>query len=261
MSNRHLLLTAAALCAFMSSSHADTLVVPGSLPETGGTSTAIRSLPRTYMALYTDVNFASLTGPVLITGMQLRISAAGNATLPATWPSQALSFTNFNVQLSQASSSLLADGEFLSSSVSFAAQQAAGTVTTVRSGGLTVPVGAYTNTGAENAFGVPITFSTPYTYTPGQSLLLYLTHSGYAPSTEPQPFFATATFAGGVADAISSTVGYQAANGNGFSSPYIVQFTVSAVPEPMTALMLGGGLVALLALGRQRHPAVAQPVA
>ena len=61
-----------------------------------------------------------------------------------------------------------------------------------------------------------INFTTPYLYTPGESLVLYIAHTGYTPSTEPNPFFAVASFANGVADAVSSTVGYQAAVPGGF---------------------------------------------
>lgn len=245
------MVTLAAMSALAVSSQADTLVV-SNLPETDGVNTAIRNAARTYMAFYSSVNFESLSGPVMITGMQLRISAVGNTSLPSTWPSQDLSFTNYDVQLSQASAGLLADGEFLSSSAAFAAQQAAGTVVTVRSGSLTLPTASFQNSGAENSFGALISFSTPYLYTPGQSLVLYITHTGYGPSSEPQPFFAVSDYEPGVADAIASTVGYQAANGSGFSSPYIVQFTVSAVPEPATLLMLASGIVGLMALQRRR---------
>lgn len=252
MNLRLSVVTLSLLAAAAVSSHAGTIVVPPSLDETGGTSTAFRSLPRTYMALYTSVNFTALTGPTLLTGLQLRISASGNETLPATWPSQTLSFASFDIQLSQASASLLADGEFLSSAVTFASQQAAGTVKTVRSGNLAIPTASFENTGSENAFGLLINFSTPYLYTPGQSLLLYLTHTGYTPSGEPQPFFASTDYENGTTDAISSTVGYQAATASGFSSPYIVQFTTAAVPEPGSMLMLAAGVAGLLALNRRR---------
>ncbi len=255
MNIRFTSLAFAALCALSVGSQAQTLTVPdGSLaPETTGLNTGFRNAPRTYMALYLDPNFASITSPVMITGMQLRISADGNTTLPATWPSQNISFTNFDVQLSQPTASLIADGEFLSSAVTFASQQEAGTVVNVRSGALTINTGAFQNTGAENPFGPVITFSTPYMYTPGQSLLLYITHTGYTPAGEPQPFFAAADYTPGVTDAISSTASYQAATATGFSSPYVVQFTTSPVPEPATALTLASGVAALLVLAARRR--------
>lgn len=243
----------AVLATLAFSSHAGTIIVPG-LEEDGGLNTGLRNAPRTYMAYYSAVNFDTLSGPVMITGMQLRISAFGNETLPATWPSQDLTFTNFDVQLSQASAQLDSDGEFLSSAVTFASQQAAGTAVSVRSGSLTIQTGSFQNSGSENSFGAMISFSTPYLYTPGQSLLLYITHTGYNPSTEGQAFFASTTFQNGVSDAISSTVGYQAASASGFSSPYIVQFTTAPVPEPSTMLMLAGGIAGLLAMNRRRKP-------
>lgn len=255
MNLRSVSLACALLCAVAASSQAQTLTVPdGTLaPETTGLNTGFRNAARTYMALYLSPNFASVSSPVLITGMQLRISANGNLSLPATWPSQNIAFTNFDVQLAQPTASLIADGEFLSSAVTFASQQAAGTVVSVRSGPLTIETAAFQNNGVENPFGPVITFSTPYLYTPGESLLLYLTHTGYTPAGEPQPFFAAADYTAGVTDAISSTVGYQAASASGFSSPYVVQFTTTPVPEPATALTLASGVVALLGLAARRR--------
>lgn len=243
-----------ALCAFAAGSQAQTIIVPDAGAETTGLNTGVRNAPRTYMALYLDPVFASITSPVLITGMQLRISIDGNTTLPATWPSQDISFTNYDIQLSQPTASLISDGEFLSSAVTFASQQEAGTVVNVRSGPLTIATGAYENTGAENPWGPVISFTTPYLYSPGQSLLLYITHTGYTPGSEPQPFFAAGDYSPGVTDAISSTVGYQAASASGFSSPYVVQFTfTSPVPEPATALSMASGVLALLVLAARRR--------
>jgi hypothetical protein len=254
MSMKRSLITLAALCALATGAHAGTLVVPGA-EEVSGLNTALRNAPRTYMALYTSVNFESLSAPVWITGMQLRISLEGNAAVPSTWPSQDITFNNYNVTLSQASSGLLADGEFVSPSATFASQQAAGTAVNVRAGNLTIATASFANSGGENGFGALISFSTPYLYTPGQSLLLYITHDGYNPSSEVQPFFASTSYQNGVTDAISSTAGYMAANANSFSDPYIVQFTTTPVPEPSTMLMLAGGIAGLLALNRRRRAA------
>ena len=251
MNIRQFVLGLTTACALAGASHAATLVVPNT-PETSGVNTALRNAPRTYMALYTNINFATLSTPMLITGIQFRISELGNTAVPPTWPSQPISFTNFDIKLSQASAALLSDGQFLNPVTNFASQQA-GTVTTVRWGGLTIAPGSYTNTGATNAFGTAITFTTPYLYSPGQSLLLYLTHTGYLPGSEVQPFFATANFQSGATDAIASTAGYQAASSSGFSTPYIVQFTLAPVPEPGTALSLSLGLLALLASVRRRQ--------
>src|SRR5262245_46016136 len=112
----------ALLASFAAPAAAQSVVVP-TLPESTGLNTAFRNAPRTYMSYYTSSNFTTITTAVLITGMQLRLSATGNTTIPSTWPSQNLSFTNYDVQISRASAQLNSDGEFLSSTQSFAGYQ------------------------------------------------------------------------------------------------------------------------------------------
>ena len=55
---------------------------------------------------------------------------------------------------------------------------------------------------------------------------------GYSPATELNAFFGSRSFQNGVTDAISSTASGTAANPNGFSSPYFIQFTYEPIPEP-----------------------------
>ena len=219
-----------ALSLFAGSASAQSVVAPAGLLETGGSSTVFQAAPRTYLEYFAPSNFDSLTAPTLITGIQVRLAAVGNDALPATWPSQPLTFPSFDVQLSAAAPQIVSDGGFISYTGTLADFQA-GPATTVRSGQLTVAPGGYGNTGAANEFGPVIGFTTPYLYTPGDSLLLYLTHTGYSPTAEPQAFFATADPQAGTVDAIGSMAGYQAAF-DGYSSPFVVQFSVTPTPEP-----------------------------
>jgi hypothetical protein len=78
-----------------------------------------------------------------------------------------------------------------------------------------------------------------------------ISHSGYAPSTELQPFFAVADFSIGVADAVSTTTPTAGLDSTvtSFSSPYVVQFETTPVPEPATMSLLA---LAGLAAARKR---------
>lgn len=219
-------------------------VVTPILPENQGLSTVLRSAPRTYEEYLAASNFASITTPTLFTGMQFRLALGTVSGVPVgTWPSQALAFTQYDIQLSVASAQLVADGEYLSAAPTFASYQGAN-VTTVRSGPLVITPGSFTNNGnaSPNPFGFTINFTTPYLFMPGDSLVVLIRLSGYTPAGEPQPFFAATGFVNGTADAISSTVGSAATVPNGFSSPVFINFITLAIPEPGTTALIGLGL-------------------
>ena len=228
-----LCVAAVSLCALFVAAPANarpTIIVPGA--ETGGTTTPFRALSRVYQSYIDDSQFASLTAPTLITSFQLRISVLGNGTVPSIWPSQDLTFTNYTVQMSRGSAGLIADGRYVSNTANFASQHGAN-LTTVRSGGLTIPAGSFLQDGGGgiNSFGFAVTFTTPYLYTPGEALVYQINHTGYLPGSEVQPFFASRGFANGVTDAISSAASATATNAQSFSSPMIVQFATVTVPE------------------------------
>jgi len=232
--------------------HGAIAVAPTTI-ETGGVSTVFRQLPRAYQSVIFPTQLGAFgAAPVTITGIQFRLAAgATNGIVPVTdtsFPVTAITFANFGLQLSEGSAAVVTDGEILSSATTFAANQA-GTITTVRSGPLTIDPASFPNNpaatpGAPNAFGPVISFTTPYVYTPGTTLAYSLTHSGYGVSVA-QPFFATASFANGVADAVSSTAATITGNlsdftqaPNAFTLPYIVQFVFEPIPEPTTLALL-----------------------
>lgn len=202
----------------------------------------------TYMGYLDASEFSSFTSPVLITGISFRLATGYNSQiLTSAWPSQDLTFSNFNIQLAEASTADETAGD-LEDGTSFANNQNAATATTVRSGALTVAADSFTNslTGT-NTFGPALAFSTPYTYTPGESLTYLIDESGYGTS-ETQAAFASSDFSEFGADALDSSDGTGAPTG--YTSPLIVQFqyetiSAAAVPEASTTISLG----LLLALG------------
>lgn len=216
-----------------------------------GLNTAIRSAPRSYQEYIAASNFGTVTSPTTITGMQLRLGIGENwrpvGYVGSSWPSQPISLGTFTVTLAKPSAQLVTDGEYLSTTPTFASYLSS--PVTVRTGTLSIPAGAFTADGGAtgiHSWGPVITFSTPYTINPGEGLVMQINHSGYTPSAELNAFFASRAFANGVTDAISSTAGGTAAAPNGFSSPYFVNFVV---PEPASLSIIGG---ATLFLGRRR---------
>ena len=240
----------ATLAAASSFAGAQTFVPP--LVETGGVNTVFRSAPRAYQSFIDSTQLAGISGPVLITGISFRLMAASfGSSPPANWPSQTLNFTDFTVRIGSASAAVAAAGEFPTTTPTFN-QNFGADVITARTGGLSLSTGAFgfnaaSTPTAPNPWGPTITFSTPYLYNPGQDLVYAVSHTGYIPNTEFQPFFATANFAVNVADAVSSTTSnsLDAAPG-GFSSPYVVMFTTEPIPEPATMTVLALGAVAAL---------------
>ena len=206
----------------------------------------------TYMGYLDASEFSSLTSPVLITGISFRLATGYNSQiLTPAWPSQDLTFSEFNIQLAEASTADETVGD-LEDSTSFAANQNALTATTVRSGALTVAADSFTNSlSGTNTFGPTLAFSTPYVYLPGESLTYLIDESGYGTS-ETQAAFASSDFSQFGADALDSSAGTDQAAPTGYTSPLIVQFqyeTVAAAPVPEASSMISLGLLRALGAG------------
>ena len=77
-------LLALATCLTITGGTIDQVITVPTTPETSGVNTAIRNAARTYLSYYNASQLTSLTDPTMITGMQIRISQAGNAAIAAT---------------------------------------------------------------------------------------------------------------------------------------------------------------------------------
>ncbi len=264
--------TAAAACGLAltlsQNVSAQTIVAPNA-PETNGVNTALRQEPRQYQEYIDASQLTEITTPVEITGISFRLSSditthSPNGVTGSSFPLAPITFGSFTLQMARASTTVRTDREFVPSAAngnlpanSFQANMDQSTLTTVRSGPLTINPGAFPNdpNAAANEFGTPINFTTPYRYTPGQEMVYYINHSGYG-NSQPQAFFATASFKNGVADAVSASDNTSSFPG-GFNLPYIVRFSyrpaVAAVPGPQSVLVFAlGGLMPAFAVLRRR---------
>lgn len=235
------------------------IVVPSGT-ENGGLTTIFGTGPRTYGEFIGASEFAAITMPVLFTGMQIRL-----ATLPgggANWPSADVIFSQYDLQLSQASTAISAAGGNWSG-LTFAQAQGAG-VTTVRSGGLTIPANSFVYDGGTtpdnpNSFTFSITFTTPFLYTPGTDLVLLVSHTGSGVAGTPS-FAGQAFINGVVSGAFASSAG--AASPGTINVPgFVVNFQGAFVPEPssyglvLTAIALFGALAVLTRRRRRTQSA------
>jgi hypothetical protein len=217
-----------------------------------GLNTPLRNAARTYQAYYAAPAFSTVTSSTVLTGVQFRLALGENwrpaGYVGSTWPDAALNFSDLTITLAKASAGLVSDGEYLSLTPTFASYMVSPTV--VRTGSLTINPNTFTATGSltvPNAWGPTIDFSTNYTFNPGDTLIVMISHTGYGAAGTPlQAFFASRGFQNGLADAISSTTGANQIAPNGFSSPLYMNFTTQVVPEPATFAALGIGAVALL---------------
>lgn len=229
------------------------VIAPATLPETGGLSSGLRALPRQYMEYIDESQIAGVgADPILITGFQLRLAAIAQPSIgaapPATWPPADRTFSQFHVELSKPSAVITgaAGGAQFPALTNTWASHQVGAVTTY-DGAYTIPASSFSWTSAAlpdtNAFGALINFQTPYSYTPGDGLVLYIRHGGFG-GTE-NVFFATCDFTPEGADAISR-LDNTGTTPDALTSPYIIQFTYSAVPEPASLTVIGLAGLAML---------------
>jgi hypothetical protein len=255
MKNRFALSTVA-LLGLAGTAMAD-IAVPNAGPTavettaSSGINTILRSAPRSYQSYYSAANFTAITSPTTFTGVQFRLALQENwrpaGYVGSTWPAAPLNIGSYEITLAKPSAGLVTDGEYLSTTPTFASYLSSPVV--VYSGALTIPAGAFTaNASGVAPWGFTIPFLTNYTQNPGDGLVMQIRLSGYTPNTAPQAFFASTGFSNGFTDAISSTASASAAAPNGFSSPVYANFVTIPTPGAMALLGLGG-----LMAGRRRR--------
>lgn len=149
---------------FCSSAYSQTQMVPNSLGTTVTFLGPLANGQRTYQML---INANQLTGIVgqTLKGLTFRLTASASAA----WPATEVTYTNYDIYLSESVAPA-------SRSLTFASN-VVGAQTQVRSGSLVIPAGSFTFGGTPNAFGSVINFTNTYRYNGGH-LLVEIRHNG-----------------------------------------------------------------------------------
>jgi hypothetical protein len=144
-------------------------VVPPNYASVQGTGTFLGPLSnaqRTYQMLIRDSILTGLAGQQ-ITALTFRLLASASSN----WPASDVTFTNYDIYLSQ---SVAPENR----SFTFA-QNVVGAQKRVRSGSLTIPAGSFPFGGSPTTFGMDITFDSAYVYNGGH-LLIEIRHTGFS---------------------------------------------------------------------------------
>jgi serine protease AprX len=132
-----------------------------------GLNTLTRDLPRTYQTVIAASELTYLEPGSRITGMTFRPHTGA----AANWPTAPASWSDYSVQIASATNGPGSMSSTFASNVGADAVQ-------VRSGGLTIPAGAFKNDGiSPRAFGQVIAFDRPFQYK-GGDLVVTVRHSG-----------------------------------------------------------------------------------
>ena len=252
-----------------------TAVVPNQLTNTegpsGGEGTALGRFSNTAFIVYGEdlITAAGINPGDLLTGLAFRVDG-GTSTTNDQSPN--FGVDDYVIQLGE---SIVAPGDLIEND--FQSNAVGGALTQVRSG----PLDFFQNdfdsdtnntsgsSGTPNAFGPEITFDTNYVYTGGDLLLLYShtasrsivgNNDGFVTAAADNftntftatgdPDFAANTqiiFGGGFT---ANSRGFGAAN-TGDGGGTVVQFSVTAIPEPTSAALLMG--LGLIGVARRRR--------
>ncbi len=232
---RILLIAAVAVCA--APTFAQSVITGESQGNIPGISSHSRTAPRVMQDFYDDQFFAGITSPVEILSMSFRLPDNAGDNYPALGD---ISFANYEVTLAEPSVATEAAQGL--ASTTFADNWTNPVL--VRSGQLDIPQGSFISNAANDPgeYSFVIDFDTPYTYTPGNDLVLMIRHDGYTgPGGEETRWnFDSYSWTGGN---ITATTGFGATDAN-FSFDVSTRMLFNYIPEPASLVLLAlGGLV------------------
>lgn len=194
----------------------------------------------TYQLLIDESELTAHQGSV-ISGISFRLERLN----PGGRPLANVSFGNYDIRLSKGVDPSERSSVF---SENILSQQKL-----VRSGGLAIAHGSYTTGDPLNTFGPVIAFQTGYSYD-GGDLLIEIRQNGFSGGLGAF-VDATSSVGQGYGTAVAATwgSGYSATSG-GFATAAVTRI-VSAVPEPMSAVLFTAGLVVVLMSGHRDRSA------
>lgn len=235
----------------------------GTFPEISpisGTASILNATPRTYMSYLDETLYTGqLTQPVLIVGMQIRLAMGTNWRLqtPAsytasTWPNVDAVMPMFDVRLGRATTLFEGTGWFrdLNGNWLRGPFDAYFTnVVQVRSGPLTIPANSFVASGGAtgvHAWGPTFHFTTPYVYSPGETLVYEVRHLGVDNAGDVVPaLFASRFGARNFTDAMLATSAF-AVEPATLSNVHYVRWVTMPIPEPAVAGLLAPTAALLL---------------
>ncbi len=213
-------------------------VVPNDRANQAGTGVFLwfTTTDRTYQWIIHQDQLTSLVGLELI-GITWRLPASATTPWP---PTTNADFSDFRITLGPGVDPAARSSTF--------ANNYSGPTTEVRSGPLTIPVGAYPATGTPRDWGFEILFQVSYLYTGGH-LTMTINRTAMTGNTTGGTFDAVTTTTPGWGTQYASiwATGFNPATG-GNANFIITRFT--AVPEPAT---IAGAVAGLLVLLRRRR--------
>lgn len=168
--------------AVTKTAYAALYVVPPTYAGVQGTGTFLGPLSnaqRTYQMLIRDSILTGLVGQQ-ITALTFRLLASASSN----WPASDVTFTNYDIYLSQ---SVAPENR----SFTFA-QNVVGEQKRVRSGSLTITAGSFPFGGSPTTFGTDITFDSAYVYNGGH-LLIEIRHTGFTGTSASTDAILTST--------------------------------------------------------------------
>ncbi len=157
-------------------------VVPPNYAGVQGTGTFLGPLSnaqRTYQLLIRDSILTGLVGQQ-ITGLTYRLIASATSN----WPASDVTFTNYDIYLSQSVAPENRSFTFANNIV--------GVQKRVRSGSLTITAGSFPFGGSPTTFGSDITFDSAYVYNGGH-LLIEIRHTGFSGTSSSTDALLTST--------------------------------------------------------------------